>query len=131
VTVHDDLQAIPDRVTQLERHVAALELAYLELTKQNAAVRRGAVTRQTYTITEAASLFGCTRTQVYEMIAANRLHAFTVGTHARRIPADEVRRLLADPTMASTGATRPSAASNTLGGSQTPPKPQIEPQRPI
>jgi excisionase family DNA binding protein len=94
VSIHDDLQAIPDRVTQLERHVALLELAVVDLTKQNAANRRGAVTRQTYTITEAASLFGCTRTQVYEMIAANRLHAFTVGTHARRIPADEVRRLL-------------------------------------
>jgi excisionase family DNA binding protein len=103
MTVHDDLCAIPQRVTTLEATVARLDLWITELLKQVAQLRQQQITgsqrpesvpRLGYTITETAAALNLTRTQVYELIAAGRLHPITIGVKGQRIPADQLDALL-------------------------------------
>jgi excisionase family DNA binding protein len=102
MTTHDDLCAIPQRVTTLEQSVARLDLWVTELLKQVAQVRQQQITatrpesvpRLGYTITETAAALNLTRTQVYELIAAGRLHPITIGVKGQRIPADQLDALL-------------------------------------
>jgi excisionase family DNA binding protein len=102
MTTHDDLCAIPQRVTTLEQSIARLDLWVTELLKQVAQVRQQQITttkpesvpRLGYTITETAVALNLTRTQVYELIAAGRLHPITIGVKGQRIPADQLDALL-------------------------------------
>jgi excisionase family DNA binding protein len=124
MTTHDDLCAIPNRVTTLEylagldniqqtdqdnrlttleETVARLDLWVTELLKQVAQLRQQQIVTATrpetvprlgYTITETAAALNLTRTQVYELIAAGRLHPISIGVKGQRIPADQLDRLL-------------------------------------